>query len=238
MVFLPQCHSTNDELMLLAKNSAVPEGMVVFTDNQTKGKGQRGNDWISDPGKNVLMSVLLLPKFIAPASQFNLNLISGLAIVETLRRETSKKILLKWPNDVYLNEKKIAGILIESIVRGSKIEASIIGVGLNVNQHEFSVPNATSLFIEEGVNFDKLEIMESFLCNMEKWYLKLKNGANDEILAAYHNLLMWRGEKRIFRSSKGEFEGEIIGINNQGQLEISSVNGPMTFNIKEVEFIR
>lgn len=238
VVFLPQCHSTNDELMLLAKNSTVPEGQILYTNNQTKGKGQRGNVWISESGSNILMSILLHPKFISPTAQFYLNLITGLAIVETLKEKSSKEILLKWPNDVYINGKKIAGILIESIVRGNRIESSIVGVGLNVNQDHFSISTATSLFKEEGVEFDKLEIMESLLCNLEKWYLKLKNGANEEILTSYHNLLMWRGENRSFRSNDGEFDGKIIGINNQGQLTIQIVDGLETFNIKEVEFIR
>ncbi|WP_420577333.1 biotin--[acetyl-CoA-carboxylase] ligase [Ekhidna sp.] len=236
VVFLPQCHSTNDELASLIKKSSEPEGLVLYTDNQTKGKGQRGNVWLSEPGKNVMMSVLLRPKFLDPQNQFYLNLITGLAIVDVLRGLVARDISLKWPNDVYVADRKIAGILIESNMRGSILEFSIVGVGLNVNQEGFNLPNATSMFLETGKQFDLREIMEDFLLQFEKWYIKLKNGGHDSILNSYHQLLMWRGEERAFKANDEEFYGEIVGIDSHGRLAINH-NGTLNYyGIKEVEF--
>jgi BirA family biotin operon repressor/biotin-[acetyl-CoA-carboxylase] ligase len=238
VVFLPQCHSTNDELVMLAKISNQPEGMVVYTDHQENGKGQRGNIWVAEPGKNVLMSVLLQPKFLKPQDQYLLNLVAGLAIVDTLNHYTSDQILLKWPNDVFINEMKISGVLIESNTRGSMLESSVVGIGLNLNQGGFYVPKATSLLIETGKENNKLEVIDHLLSHLEKWYLKLKNNRIEEILTCYHSHLMWRGEERLFKAEGKEFTGEIIGIDSNGRLILKVNNELKSFGIKEVEFVR
>lgn len=238
VVFLPQCHSTNDELVQMSRNSDEPEGSVVYTDDQQKGKGQRGNVWIAEPGKNILMSILLRPKFLFPADQFYLNLISGLAIVDVLKNHIDDEILLKWPNDIFINDRKISGVLVENNLRGNSIETSVVGIGINVNQKGFRINSATSLTLETNLVFDREELIESVLCHLEKWYLHLKNGATTFILNEYHKLLMWRGEHRVFKSGDNEFEGEIIGIDKTGNLVINVVDELKTFGIKEVEFLR
>lgn len=238
VVFLPQCHSTNDELVRMIKKSNEPEGALVYTDDQIMGKGQRGNVWLSEPGKNILMSLLLRPKFLIPSDQFYLNLIVGLAIVETLQTYIKGDIKLKWPNDVFIDEKKISGVLIESSLRGNSLESAIVGVGLNVNQQGFGLPTATSMLLETGSQYDRTELIEILLCNLEKWYLKLKNDPKEYVLEEYHRLLMWRGEQRIFRTSENEFKGEIIGIDKHGRLAINQDGKLKTYGIKEVEFIR
>lgn len=237
VVFLPQCHSTNDELIEMIRKFYEPEGTLVYTDDQQKGKGQRGNVWIAEPGKNILMSLLLRPKFLHPSNQFNLNLIIGLAVVDTLGALASGDICLKWPNDIYINGKKIAGVLIENSLRGVTLETAVVGIGVNVNQNGFEIHTATSLALESKKQFDREKIMEEMLCHIEKWYMKLKAGADEEILNAYHDLLMWRGEKRLFKSHEGEFEGEIIGIDQNGKLVVNQHGNLKYFGIKEIEFI-
>ena len=237
VVFLPQCHSTNDELATLAKNSKEPEGLVLYTKDQTKGKGQRGNVWLAEPGKNMLISVLLRPRFLDPQNQFYLNLITGLAIIDVLMESIPNHLTLKWPNDVYIQDRKIAGILIESNIRGSSVESAIVGVGLNVNQNGFNLPKATSISIETGDDFVLNDVMENFLLHLEKWYLKLKSGDKRAILDQYHQLLMWRGEKRKFRRANEELFGEIIGIDQHGRLSINHDGILHHYNIKEIEFI-
>ena len=237
VVFLSQCHSTNDELIELVRKSSEPEGTRVHTNHQTGGKGQRGNVWLAESGKNILMSVLLRPGFLAPQDQFYLNLIVGLAIVDTLKKYSKAEIQLKWPNDVYLNGKKVSGVLIENNLRGNSIESSVAGIGLNVNQQGFGIASATSLAMEDGHQFDRDEVIETLLCCLEKWYLNLENGKHDSIQDEYHKILMWRGETRNFKSASEEFEGEITGIDKCGRLAIN-VNGVLkTFGIKEVEFV-
>ncbi|WP_424963369.1 biotin--[acetyl-CoA-carboxylase] ligase [Ekhidna sp.] len=237
VVFLPQCHSTNDELATLAKNSKEPVGLVLYTHDQTKGKGQRGNIWVAEPGKNMLISVLLRPVFLDPQNQFYLNLITGLAIIDVLKEFIPSDFTLKWPNDVYVQGRKIAGILIENNMRGSTLDSSIVGVGLNVNQQAFALPKATSMMIETGNSFSLNDVMEHFLLKLEKWYLKLKTGDRDTILDHYHQLLMWRGEKRNFRRADLEFYGEIVGIDQHGRLAINHDGSLHYYGIKEVEFV-
>ena len=238
VVFLPQCHSTNDELVNMTKKSDELEGLVVYTDNQTDGRGQRGNIWFAEPGKNILMSLLLKPTFLAISDQFYLNLIAGLAIVDTLRNYTNAEVQLKWPNDVYLDRKKVCGILIESNLRGSTLESSVLGVGLNLNQKGFNLPNATSLTLETGLAYDKLEVLEEMLHKLEAWYLKLRGGNKTEILEAYHKLLMWKDEKHEFKANSTYFFGTIQGIDSIGKLIVTDVKGVnKTFSLKEIEFI-
>lgn len=237
VVFLPQCHSTNDELVSLTRKSAEQEGAVIYTNHQKKGKGQRGNAWVAESGKNVLMSVLLRPKFLSPKDQFYLNLIGGLAIVDTLKGHTTDKAFLKWPNDVYLNEKKIAGVLIENNLRGTALESAVVGVGLNVNQAGFNIPRATSIYLETNIKNEIVDVIEELLIHLEKWYLKLKAGDRSAILDHYHRLLMWRGEKRKFRHVKEEIFGEIVGIDQHGRLVINHDGNLHCYGIKEIEFI-
>lgn len=237
MVFLPQCHSTNEALVQMTRKYNEPEGTLVYTDNQEKGRGQRGNIWVAEPGKNILMSVLLRPKFISPSNQFYLNLVSGLAILDAIKEYSPGFVQLKWPNDIYLNGKKIAGILIENNLRGSTLESSVLGIGLNVNQKAFNLMNATSFIIEDANEFSRNDIMETLLCKLEKWYLLLKSNKTSIILDEYHKQLMWRGEQHVFRTGEYEFEGEIIGIDHHGRLTINHKGVLRTFGIKEVQFV-
>lgn len=237
VVFLPQCHSTNDQLMQMAREKSLPEGTLLYTDEQPQGKGQRGNVWISEPGKNILMSLLIKPKFLIPAEQFYLNLVAGLAVLDTMKNVTKKDLSLKWPNDVFLNEKKVSGILIESNLRGSSLESAIVGIGINVNQKGFGLASATSLVLETEEEFDREELLELFLCQFEKWYMKLRNGDQTAIKEEYHKQLMWRGEIHTFNSNEVQFEGEIIGIDNHGNLAINVEGRLKTFGIKEVQFV-
>ncbi|MEO9485852.1 MAG: biotin--[acetyl-CoA-carboxylase] ligase [Ekhidna sp.] len=238
MVFLPQCHSTNDELIQMTRKYHEPEGTLVYTDDQQKGKGQRGNIWISEPEKNILMSVLLRPKFLLPVDQFYLNLVVGLSILDTLKSYLPGELHLKWPNDVYLNDKKISGVLIENNLKGNSLESAVVGIGINVNQRGYRINHATSFTLETNKEFERDGIIEELLCKLEKWYLKLKHGDKRNILHEYHRQLMWRGELHVFKANGIEFQGEIIGIDNQGRLSINENGSLRSFSIKEVEFIR
>lgn len=225
--------------MCLIKKSNEPEGFVVYTDHQEKGRGQRGNVWVDEPGKNILMSVLLKPGFLSPTNQYFLNLIAGLSVIDMIRVfAPEKKCFLKWPNDIYIEEKKLGGILIESNLKGNKLEYSVLGIGLNVNQSGFNLLHATSLSLEAGIQFDRLELMESFIHYMEKWYLKLKGGGQQTILDAYHRCLLWKDEVRVFRISDKEQEGIIRGIDEFGMLKLEVKSKIALFNIKEIAFLR
>jgi len=166
------------------------------------------------------------------------NLISGLAIVEVLKGYLAgKQVKLKWPNDVYIDAKKVSGILIENTLRGSRIEWSVNGIGLNLNQAVDLPQNATSIFSESGSKVDRLDFIDELLCRIEIWYRKLIDGNFDEVLTRYHDVLYWINESHTFSAKGKEFQGAIKGIDEAGRLVIATSAGESIFGIKEVQFI-
>ena len=150
LVFMPECHSTNDEASRLIQNSNVLEGTVVITGNQTAGRGQRGNAWFSEPGKNLTFSILIKPSFLSVKNQFYLNIAFSLGLFDYLKEVLKTEVKIKWPNDILVNGKKICGILIENHLQAQHIQHSIVGIGLNVNQHHHLLATATSMNLENG----------------------------------------------------------------------------------------
>lgn len=210
----------------------------MYTDHQIAGKGQRGNIWLDEPGKNILMSLFLKPRTLKVSEQFYLNLIAGLAVIDALDHVSKGKKELKWPNDIYVNHKKIGGILIETYLKGATLESAIVGLGFNLNQMGFNLSTATSLAIETGVQFQREEIMELILLQLEKWYLMLKSGRKEEILEAYHKRLRWKDSKHEFKAEGELFIGIIQGIDHAGRLIVEKEDGDRnTYSIKEIEFV-
>ena len=149
----------------------------MVSDHQKSGRGQRGNVWLDEPGKNVLMSVLIKPTYLSITEQHFLNIVIGLGALKTVSRHLPESdIKLKWPNDVLVNGKKISGILVENSVKSGKLENSVIGIGLNLNQRAFGLPSATSMSLETDHEFGRDEFIEEMLVDIEFYLLKLKNG--------------------------------------------------------------
>jgi len=238
VIFLTDCHSTNDELALLIKKDGWTEGMVIYTSHQKKGKGQRGNVWLDEDGKNVLMSVLVKPTYLLVSEQHLLNVVIGLSVIRSVARYLDERRLkLKWPNDVLVNDKKICGILIENTVKGNKLENSIVGVGLNLNQKAFGSLNVTSLILEIDKVVDREEFIESLLVDIEYFLLKLKNGQQSSLLQLYHEKLYLKGETSLYSDEDGEFSGMILGIDNTGKLIVSKEGSLRYYGIKEIKFL-
>ncbi len=147
--------STNSYAAFLLKNEVIPEGAIVSAEYQTTGRGQGSNIWESENGKNLLISIILYPSIIYPASQFLISMALSLGICDFLKRFIPD-CSIKWPNDIYVNDDKIAGILIENSIMGDKIESTIAGIGLNINQEKFlsDAPNPVSLSLITGKKYD------------------------------------------------------------------------------------
>lgn len=222
----------------MVKKGEVGEGTLVYTDHQKSGKGQRGNKWIAEPGKNVLMSVLIRPSYVLVSEQYLLNVVVGLAVLRCVGRYLPTiDLVMKWPNDILVNGKKICGILVENSIKGSTLENSIVGIGFNLNQSSFGLMSATSIFLETGSPTNKEEFMENLLVDLEYYLLKLKNGKKSDLLVLYHENLFQKGVRAKYQDDEGEFYGVIEGIDNTGKLMVSKDLGKQHFGIKEIKFL-
>ncbi len=224
--------------MILTKEGKTSEGTVVYTDHQLLGKGQRGNIWLDEPGKNILMSVLLHPHYLTPSEYYLLNLVVSLGVIRCAGRFIDhSKLKLKWPNDVLVEDRKICGILIENTIQEGKIEKTIVGIGFNLNQDDFSDFRATSLFRETNKEFDKEDFIESLLADIEVYVLKLKNGQQTILRKLYHEKLYLRGESKNYKDKSGEFAGTILGIDKLGRLIVNKNGNTYYYAVKEIEFL-
>lgn len=237
VTYLPECHSTNDYLAQLTLKQQLSHGDVVVTDFQSKGKGQRGNSWISERGKNLLFSFLLKPHFLGIGDAYLLNIIAGLSVARLVKKFNSAlNCTLKWPNDVFIEDRKIAGILIETSL-SNQFENAIVGIGLNINQSYFPMPTATSLKLETGITYDLSEVLEEYFLCFEYFYQMLESGEKGKALRLYHEIMYWRGEMHSYKSKGEVFNAVLIGINEHGHLVLNCEGSIHSFRTKEVEFI-
>jgi BirA family biotin operon repressor/biotin-[acetyl-CoA-carboxylase] ligase len=237
LVFVPECHSTNSLASELASQSMLSEGTVVITSNQTAGRGQRGNTWATAAGLNLTFSILLKPTFIPLNNQFYLTIITSLAIADYLKEQSVATVKIKWPNDILVNKKKIGGILIENSIQKETIQQSIVGIGLNINQKNFTIPTATSLNSVANKNFDLNTVLNSLLENFEKRYLQLRAGKLAELKGEYLENLFGIGERRTFVSNDEKFEGTVDGITENGELTVSINEERKNYSLKEIGFV-
>jgi len=235
--FLTECHSTNDLALEKVRSREVAEGSIVITDSQTKGRGQRGNQWWSEPGKNLTLSLVLQPYFLDTSEQFELNIIISLAVAELLS-DYLYGIKIKWPNDLVHEEKgKIGGILIENIVNQRGIEYSVLGIGLNINQSFPELPKVTSFLSLTGREWDKWEIFKLLVSKIEKYYIKLKKGDKIDLRNQYLDRL-FRLEQWCEYDDGQVFTGKIIGINREGKLIIEKKDRSLNhYGFKEVKYL-
>lgn len=236
VVYLSTCHSTNDVALKMASRGLVYDGALIITDNQTSGKGQRGNTWEAEASKNLTFSIVLKPSFLHITDQFYLNIVISLAITDYLSQIMDQSVKIKWPNDIYCNTNKLGGILIENSIKNNRIADSIVGIGLNVNQTNFNVPTATSISLICNQNFDTRIVLSKLLPNIENRYFQLRNMQYDKLKKDYYQKMYKFNEWSSF-FDKEEFEGKIIGIDEIGRLLIDRKNGLKAFDIKEVRFL-
>ncbi len=181
IIFHNELISTNTCAALLLKQQKPPEGTVIHANFQTAGKGQKGNIWVSEAGKNLLFSIILFPDMIKPEEQFGISMAISLGICDFLNK-LIPVCSIKWPNDIYAGDDKIAGILIENSIRGGNIESSIAGIGLNINQVIFPsyLPNPVSLKLITGKEHDPDYCLNELLSSLDKRYKMLISRPSDD----------------------------------------------------------
>ena len=237
LVFVPDCPSTNTLALQISQQSPANEGTLVITDNQTAGKGQRGNTWEAEPQQNLTFSLILKPGFLAVNKQFYLNVVVCLALRDYLKEKISHTVYIKWPNDILVHEKKISGVLIENQLQGTFISNSIMGIGLNINQKKFTSPTATSLSLISGRDLQLAEELDAILSLIEGRYLQLRAGNYKPLMDEYLAALYRRHEKHRFCSDGKLFDGEILDLDELGKLRIKTGEGVRAFGVKEVQYV-
>ena len=240
-IFLDEVDSTNAYATQLIAKSNPNEGTVITTYNQTLGKGQIGRAWFSDVNKNICTSIVLKPHFLPIKDSFYLSMIAALAVRDTIENYTqSDKVRIKWPNDIFVKNKKIAGLLIQQNLQGSKISSCICGIGLNVNQNSFptELPNPISLIQLTGIKLDLFEVQLSLEKNIANYYILLRERSYTKIKKLYLKYLYKRGEVSEFLTDKkSKLSGEILGIDSTGKLMLNINSNVCSFSLHELRMI-
>jgi BirA family biotin operon repressor/biotin-[acetyl-CoA-carboxylase] ligase len=231
--------STNSFALQLLKEKEPAEGTVIHADFQTAGKGQKGNTWQSEEGKNLLFSIILYPETVSPEDQFFISMTISLGICDFIEEDSALAARIKWPNDIYVNNDKIAGILIENSLIGNQIENCIAGIGLNINQEKFpdNIRNAASLRSLTGVSYDREICLKHLLQKLDERYKVLLYGDRMMLRKEYISKLYRLKEWHLYKTSEGLIRGKISDISFSGRLQIETEEGKIKdFGFREVEF--
>ena len=238
ILFHETLSSTNTEAQELLRKGEPPEGSVVYTDYQTSGRGQAGNKWVSEKGKNLLFSIILYPQVISPGNQFLISIFISLGLCDFLERHTGD-VRIKWPNDIYVRNDKIAGILIENSLMGETIENSVAGIGVNLNQDGFSSDGikAISLKMASGKEYNNRESLNELLRDLDHRYKQMLYGDPLAVMNDYLSRLYRYREWHIYRSDKELFEGRITRVLPDGKLQVENRAGSVSeYSFKEISF--
>lgn len=237
----PKLASTNQYATDLLSKSKPSEGTVISTPNQFAGRGQIGSGWESEADKNINLSIIFYPTFLPIRKQFQLNQAVSLGVKDCIAHFVPENVKIKWPNDIYIHNKKVCGILIQNTLTGSIISSSVIGIGINVNQTTFKTnpPNPSSLKLETNQELGLKRVREVLCQKIETRYLQLKAGKVKELYQDYlHNLYRYDKMSLFKRPNEDTFYGKILGVEETGKLLIENEYGDQeNFAIKEVRFI-
>jgi BirA family transcriptional regulator, biotin operon repressor / biotin---[acetyl-CoA-carboxylase] ligase len=239
IIKIEKAESSNSVALELLDKKDMKEGTVVWVLNQTQGRGQRNNIWLSEPDMNLTISIILKPVFLKPEKQFYLSKAIALGVADYAGLFSSD-VKVKWFNDILIGHKKLAGILIENVWLGQKISASVIGIGLNLNQEKFpkELPQAISLKMQTGVPFvleESLKLLHGLILTR---YTQLRDNQFTEIDKDYHSKLYGIGEIKSFTKEGEKFEAEIIEVEPNGHIRVKHSNGQIaSYSMQDVRMI-
>ncbi|SUZ51634.1 uncharacterized protein METZ01_LOCUS4488 [marine metagenome] len=246
IIKLDAINSTNEYLKEYIQVNSIINNHIVYTFNQTKGKGQRGKVWISESGKNLAVSICFFPKRIKIKEQFILNMFFSLFIIKTLKSLKIPDLKIKWPNDILSGNKKICGILNETKVKGEFINNIIVGFGINVNQKNFdNLPNASSLTLVKKINYDLDNLVNLFIQNLKNniYFVNSFNSLSksdiDNLIDNYHKNLYGINQLKSYVDSNGSaFNGMIVSVDKSGIINIKKEDGSLNaYNFQEIQII-
>ncbi|SMC31806.1 biotin--[acetyl-CoA-carboxylase] ligase [Cellulophaga tyrosinoxydans] len=240
IIKLDAIDSTNLYLKNLMSSLQARDYTVVVANTQTKGRGQMGTIWDSESGKNLTFSVLKLFKTFEVKHQFLLNIATSLAVYTTLNDMQIPDLKIKWPNDILSGNNKICGILIENILSGTKIQASVIGIGLNINQIEFNnLVNVSSLKLLTGIHYNLDEVLLNFMKNLEQLFETILTGKELELKQLYLKVLFKKDKVSTFKNDADQmFTGIIRNVNDNGKLLVEKEDEIFQeFDLKEIKLL-
>ena len=240
VIYLPTCHSTNDIAAEIVHAGLFEEGTVVITDNQVKGRGQRGTVWKANAGENLTFSVVLTPGFLPIQEQFLISQITALAVRAYLGSYVPDT-KVKWPNDIYMNNRKAVGVLIENSLQGTRFATSIVGIGVNINQMAFVNDHVTSLSRETGHAYSLADEFHKVLKFLDAWYVRLRSGAQNEAIRNEYLSHLYGYQQDVRFIHKGKItNGSVTNVTKQGKLRVKLASEPeeLEFDLKEIEWVK
>jgi BirA family biotin operon repressor/biotin-[acetyl-CoA-carboxylase] ligase len=234
--FLPIVDSTNNYVANLLSSGNLAHGTVILAETQTAGKGQRGNTWVSSGGKQFTASIFLETAFLSVEQMVALNMMVALSVQQCISSFIAEDVLIKWPNDILVKDKKIAGILIETQIASGKVKSAICGIGINLVA-ESNQASSTNLFDLAGTNVAPFVLLDAFIPILTKNFQQLKALQFDEIKADYLAKL-WRinQEQEVIVSENTKLVGKIIDVSASGDLVFQVGNEELKFGLKEIKF--
>jgi len=241
VITLQRTPSTNEYLKNeLTKSTPLREGTVIMAVDQYAGRGQKGAVWVSEPGKNLTFSLLLTPTFLHPRHQFLLTVAISVAIAKCLETLLPEPVKIKWPNDLFVGDRKIGGILIENILKGNVWKSAIVGIGINVNQTAFPTDIArhtSSIYHLLHQETDLLTLLHDLGRHIEQAYNELKQSAHENLLAYYRQHLYRLNERHPFLVEGIRVHGTVTGVTENGRLQVTFDGHMADFDIKEIAFV-
>ena len=240
IIKLDAIDSTNLYLKKLSVENELNDYTVVLAGQQTAGRGQMGTHWVSEPFKNLTFSVFLNINKLQKEQQFLISIAVSLAIVKALKIFGIPNLKIKWPNDILSANLKLCGILIENVIKANKLFATVIGIGLNVNQTDFgNLPKASSMRLINGKTYNTDEILYVIIDQIKKQILDIEENLHDQLFRTYENHLFRKDKPSTFKSPDGSlFTGYIKGVTSSGKLFVLIENNILKeYDLKEIELL-
>lgn len=237
-IILPTIDSTNNYAKGLVKEGLASDGMLIFAEEQTQGRGQKKHVWESQKGENIIMTLIINANWLKIDAQFEVSCATALGCRDFFIKYAGDETCIKWPNDLYWRDRKAGGILIENVIKGNTWEKSIIGIGININQVDFGNMSKKPVSLKQitGKSFDAKVLAKELCLCLNQRYSELKAGNFDAQLKAYNQDLFKINQVIAFKKGEQSFKALVDGVNAKGQLLIKRASTE-TINHGEIEWI-
>ncbi|MGC8750392.1 biotin--[acetyl-CoA-carboxylase] ligase [Hydrotalea sp.] len=240
LIELSSIDSTNNYALQYIKSNLAEHGTVIFAHEQTAGKGQRGKSWVTAPNSNLTLSAILNMRFLSLPQQFYFSAAMALAVQQFFNNYTANETVIKWPNDIYWNDRKAGGILIENSISEKGIwNWAVVGIGLNINQTQFPdwLPNPVALKQITGKTFNCKSLAIELCYYLQTYFALLQTENFQHILALYNHNLYKKNCQVTLKKNNELFETNIIGVNAEGQLITKRIETTQLFSFGEIELV-